>query len=139
MKKLLEAERKGRPFDKDLTVTNPISLALFDSAGDMRKGEKSDFNRYLVEKEFPETLSNQYLATKAWIAEGMFMINSIPLANCKNVGDYANQLVSQWLKRRLNGEYNASQMLDLHAEPKERNNKTNTRIPEMHQSVLILH
>jgi hypothetical protein len=118
MKRLLEAERKGRPFDTDLTVTNPISLALFDSAGDMRKGAKSDFNRYLVEKEFPETLSNQYPATKAWIVEGMFMINSIPLANCKNVGDYASQLVIQWLKWRLNGESTASQMLEQHAEAK---------------------
>jgi hypothetical protein len=65
MKRLLEAERKKRPFDTDLTVTKPISLALFDSAGDMRKGSKSDFNRYLVKKEFSTTLSNQYPATKA--------------------------------------------------------------------------
>lgn len=78
----------------------------------MRKGAKSDFNRYLVEKEFTETLLNQYPATKAWIVEGMFMINSIPLANCKNVGDYASQLVSQWLKWRLNGEFTTSQMLE---------------------------
>jgi hypothetical protein len=64
---------------------NPISQALFDSESGMRKGPKSDFNKYLVEREFPQTLSNQYSATHAWILEGMFMINSIPLANCFDI------------------------------------------------------
>lgn len=81
MKRLLEAERQGRPLDSTLIVTNPIPLALFDTEGKMRKGPKSGFNRYLVEKEFSETLSNQYPATRAWILEGMFMTNSVPLAN----------------------------------------------------------
>jgi hypothetical protein len=104
MKRLLEAERQGRPLDSTLTVINPIPLALFDTEGEMRKGTKSGFNRYLVEKEFPETLSNQYSATRAWILEAMFMINSVPLGNCTNIEAYGEQLVGRWIKWRLAGK-----------------------------------
>jgi hypothetical protein len=61
----LEAARKNQESDIAFTVTNTIPLALFDVNGYMRKSSKSDFNRHLVEKDFPKTLSNRHPITDA--------------------------------------------------------------------------
>jgi hypothetical protein len=103
-KKVMKAELKKRPFETVVKVTNPIPEALYHPNGDMRKPVKSDYNKFLVEKVFPDCLSNQYPRTEAWVMDGMFMIQSTPLAICKDVEDHVRQTVKRWILPKLAGK-----------------------------------
>jgi hypothetical protein len=104
LKRLVDVWRKDRPFDRSLTITNPVAQALFTVSGEMRKGAKSLFTRHLVDDVFPECLINYFPRVRAVILEGQFMIPSTPLVACKDVRDYAIQLVKQYVLAPLSSK-----------------------------------
>lgn len=109
MKRYIEAVRQDRPFDRTLTVTNPIAQALFTVTGDMRKGSKSLFTRHLLDNVFPNCLLNRFPRVRAIILEGQFMIQSTPLPTCNTVQDYAAQLIRKYALSWLLGELTYTQ------------------------------
>ncbi|GAQ93106.1 hypothetical protein KFL_013010010, partial [Klebsormidium nitens] len=105
-KRAYDASRKNVPFDPSLTQTVPEAQALFDANGRMRKGQKSKFLRHLVEKLFPSCLRNRLPEdSEAWVVEGMFMLGTVPIAECATLHDYyVCLLVRRWIITKLNGK-----------------------------------
>ena len=83
-KKLKWSKQTGKPVEKIAEQYVPIPIALADSNGMPRKGQKSNATK---------ALKSRYKDAK----EGMIMVNTTPLGNHRKFADYANFLGERFL------------------------------------------
>lgn len=102
-KKIKWSKQTGRPIDKIAEQFVPIPLALADSNGIPLKGQKSNTTKALKAR-YKDATPNIFLneLPRGWIPqcvmlEGMFMLNTTPLASHRTFADYANFLIQRYI------------------------------------------